>query len=221
MAAKQFNWAVRLGYWSALITTIGGVIYFLVVLWAILTRQFTFPPSEFIQLFGGISSMLFCPLLVIVMASLHAVTPTEKKALSQISLGFTLLFALAVTINRFTQLGVVRGSIASGSVEGIEWFLPYGEHSIVLGLEILGWGWFLGLALLFAAPLFSAGRLQRWLRWLSVIYGLLGLVSAVAYLLASPLSVIGFVAWGLILFIITALLVVFFKRAEAKMSFRT
>jgi hypothetical protein len=56
---------------------------------------------------------------------------------------------------------------------------------------------------------------------MSVIYGLLGLVSAVAYLLASPLSVIGFVAWGLILFIITALLVVFFKRAEAKMSFRT
>jgi hypothetical protein len=91
----------------------------------------------------------------------------------------------------------------------------------MLGLEILGWGWFLGLALLFAAPLFSAGRLQRWLRWMSVIYGLLGLVSAVAYLLASPLSVIGFVAWGLILFIITALLVVFFKRAEAKMSFRT
>jgi hypothetical protein len=213
MAHKQFNWAYPLGFWSALITTIDGVTYFLVVLWAILTGQFTFPPSEFIQLFGGITSLLLCPFMVILVASLHAITPIGKKALSQISLGFTLLFALSVSINRFTQLGVVRGSIASGAVEGIEWFLPYGDHSILLGLEIMGWGWFLGLAMIFAAPIFSGGRLQRWLRWLSVGYGALGLVSAVAFLLASPLSVIGFVAWGLILFIITVLLAVYFRRS--------
>jgi hypothetical protein len=77
----------------------------------------------------------------------------------------------------------------------------------------MGWGWFLGLAMIFAAPIFSGGRLQRWLRWLSVGYGALGLVSAVAFLLASPLSVIGFVAWGLILFIITVLLAVYFRRS--------
>jgi hypothetical protein len=214
MDHDRHNSAYRLGFWSALVTTIGGVIYFLVLLWAILTGEFTFPPSDSIQLFGGIASLFFCPLLVILIASLHTVTPPEKKVFSQISLGFTLLFALSVSINRFTQLGVVRQGLSTGTTEGIEWFLPYGERSIMLGLEFLGWGWFLGLALIFAAPLFSKEKYQIWLRWLSVAYGVLGIISAVAFLAANPLSAIGFVAWGLVLFVITALLVVYFRRSQ-------
>jgi len=211
---KETNWGYRLGFWSAVITTIGGVVYFLVILGAISTGRFTFPPSDSIQLFGGISSLFFCITLVILMASLHAVTPADKKVFSQISLSFTLLFAIAVSINRFTQLGVVRQSIAVGSIEGIAWFLPYGDRSVLLGLEFMGWGWFLGLAMIFAAPLFSQGKGQFWLRWLMVLYGGLGLISAVAFLLVSPLSTIGFVAWGLVLFIITALMAVYFRQVE-------
>ena len=108
----------------------------------------------------------------------------------------------------------MRQSIAAGSLEGINWFLPYGDRSVLLGLEFMGWGWFLGLAMIFAAPLFSQGKVQLWLRWLMVLYGGLGLISAVAFLLASPLSAIGFVAWGLVLFIITALMAVYFRQVE-------
>jgi hypothetical protein len=208
------DWAFSLGFWSALIATLGGSIYFLVILAALLTSQFTYPPPNALQLFGGISSLLLCPVLVILMACLHAITPTEKKIYSQISLAFTLLFAMAVSINRFTQLGVVRQSIRLGLVQGVDWFLPYGDHSIMLGLEMMGWGWFLGLAMLFAAPLFGQGKLERWLCGLLIAYGALGLVSSIAYLLASPLSVVGFVAWGLILFIITALLAVHFTKVQ-------
>ena len=76
------------------------------------------------------------------MAGLHAITPPSKKILSQISLGFTLLFALAVSINRFSQLGVVRQASQAGNVEGLSWFLAYGDYSIFLGWEYLGWAWF-------------------------------------------------------------------------------
>lgn len=207
---QVLNWAYPLGFWSALVTTLGGIIYFLAITAALLTGQFTFPPPESLQLFGGISSLLFCPVLVILFACLHTVTPLEKKVFSQISLGFTLLFALAVSINRFTQLGVVRQSLASGVVQGLDWFLPYGDHSMMLGLEMMGWGWFLGLAFLFTVPLFS----DPWLRGLSSLYAVLGITSAIAYLLASPLSTIGFVAWGLVLYIITALVAVQFRRAQ-------
>ena len=179
---QVLNWANPLGFWSALVTTLGGIIYFLAITVALLTGQFTFPPPESLQLFGGISSLLFCPVLVILFACLHTVTPLEKKVFSQISLGFTLLFALAVSINRFTQLGVVRQSLASGVVQGLDWFLPYGDHSVMLGLEMMGWGWFLGLAFLFAVPLFS----EPWLRGLSISYAVLGFTSAIAYL--SPLT---------------------------------
>ena len=151
---KGKNWAYTVGFWSALINTLGGIIYFLVVLGMVLTGRFTFPPSGDIQLFGGIISLLFCPLIVILMASLHSITVPEKKVFSQSSLAFTLLFAISVSINRFTQLGVVRQSIAAGTVEGLNWFLPYGDRSVMLGLEMMGWGWFLGLALLVAAPNF-------------------------------------------------------------------
>lgn len=209
---RDIDWAYRIGFWSAWIVTLGGIVYFLVMLVLALTGQLSLPPSEVVQLFGGISSLLFCPILVVLMASLHTITVPEKKALSQVSLAFTLLFAISVSINRFTQLGVVRQSIASGNTTGIEWFLAYGNTSIMFGFEILGWGWFLGLAMLFAAPLFSRGRTQLWLRWLCVSYGVLGMLSAIAFLLQSPLSVIGFAAWGLILFIITGLLTVHFKQ---------
>jgi hypothetical protein len=211
---KSTNFAYSVGFWSALINTVGGIVYFVVILAMVFTGQFTFPPSGSVQLFGGIISLILCPLLVIMMASLHSVTAPEKKVFSQISLGFTLLFAISVSINRFTQLGVVQQSIASATTVGLEWFLPYGNHSVMFGLEIMGWGWFLGLALLSAAPVFSGGRLQNWIKWLMVGYGVLGLISALGFLLASPISVIGFVAWGFILYIITGLLMFDFRRAQ-------
>ena len=149
----EANWAYRLGFWSAIAATASGVIYFLIILAALLTGNFTFPPSVPMQIFGGISSLVLPPVLVLLMASLHTVTPNEKKAYSQASLAFTLLFAGAVSINRFTQLGIVRHSQADGITAGIDWFLAYGEHSVMFGLEMLGWNWFLGLALLCAALL--------------------------------------------------------------------
>ncbi len=208
------NWAYPLGFWSSAAATANGAIYFLVILVALLTGKFTMPPSGIVQVIGGILSLLICPLLVIVMASLHTVTPAPRQGFSLISLAFTLLFAISVSINRFSQLGVVQQSLALGNTSGIEWFLPYGEHSILLGLEFMGWGWFLGLALLAAAPLFSQGRLQIWLRGLLILYGAIGLVSAIAFLAGSSLAAIGFAGWGLVLVVITALLAVFFRRGD-------
>ncbi len=205
--------AYRIGFTAALINTAGGILYFLAILWSIITGRFVFPPGEGLQLFGGIMSLIFCPAIVIMMAGLHAVTPAPKKVLSQVSLGFTLLFALAVSINRFSQLGVVRRAAAAGKVEGLSWFLAYGDYSIFLGLEYLGWAWFLGLALLFAAPIFPKKGRDGWIRWLMVLYGVLGLVSALGFLLGNWLSILGFVAWGVVLFVITGLLMGFFSEA--------
>ncbi len=202
-----------LGFWSAVVATTLGFIYFVVILAAILTGKFVFPPGEGLQLFGGIISLVTCPVLVVLMACLHAATPPSRQANSLAGLALTSLFAVTVSINRFAQLGVVRQSAALGEVEAIQWFLAYGERSILFAMEILGWGWFLGLAMLVAAPLFAQRGYQGWLRWLMVLYGVFGLVSAVGQLLASPLIMIGFLAWGVVLYGVTALLAVHFWRA--------
>lgn len=112
------------------------------------------------------------------------------------------------------QLGVVRQRVAAGQLDGLDWFAAYEGHSAMFGLEILGWGWFLGLAMLIAAPVFSGGRLESWLRWLMVGYGVLGLISAAAFLVESPLTAVGFAAWGLVLYIITGLLAVYFRNQD-------
>jgi hypothetical protein len=206
--------AYPLGFWSASIATGSGVIYFLVIVYAALTGSFSFPLPDWLQTFGGVASLMICPLLVILMASLHIITPAPRRSLSQISLGFTLLYALAVSINRFTQFGAVRQSLAAGETAGISWFLPYGARSIMLGMEMLGWGWFLGLAMLFAAPLFAGSKTAAWIRWCMLLYGVLGPFSAVCYLADSPLSAVGFAAWGFVLVIITGLMALTFRRAR-------
>jgi hypothetical protein len=208
------NPANQVGIWSAGIATLGGLVYFLVILSLIVTGQFTFPPSGAVQSFGGIISLLFCPVMVVVMVCLHDIAPPEKRVFSQGGLAFTGLFAIAVSINRFTQLGVVRQRVSAGNLNGLDWFAAYSGHSAMFGMEILGWGWFLGLAMLIAAPVFSGGRLQSWLRWLMLTYGVLGLISAVAFLVESPLTAVGFAAWGVVLYVITGLLAVYFRNQD-------
>jgi hypothetical protein len=208
---SEHNWAWRAGFLAALISTAAGLLYFLVLLAAMLAGQFTFPPPEWLQQFGGVTSLVMCPVLVVMMAALHEVTPAPKRVLSQAAAGFTLLFALAVSINRFSQLGVVRQAQAAGLGDGSRWFQAYGDYSIMLGMEYLGWAWFLGLGLLCAAPLFSGGRLAGWIRGLMLLYAGLALVSAIGFLLGSWLSLLGFAAWGVVLVIITGLLAAYFR----------
>jgi len=191
-----------------------GIVYFI---WAgayLAAHGFVLPPAGALQLFGGITTILYAVVLVVLMASIHEATPVGMRILSRLAMIFTALFCAVVSINRFAQLSVVRQRISSGETEGISWFLAYGLHSVMLSLEILGWGFFLGIACLFAAPIFSAGRLELAIRWLFVLYGVLGLVTAVAFALASPIAAVGFFAWGIVLPVATALLTVFFRRAR-------
>jgi len=208
----------RIGVLSSILTTLLGVLYFVVILISILTGKFVLPPAEDLQLFAGIVSLLVCPIIVAMMASLHEITLPGKRILSQISLGFTLLFALSVSINRFSQLGVVRQAVNAGNMEGIARMLAYGEYSVMLGIEYLGWSWFLGLAMLFAAFLFSNGRIGHWLRWSMMTYGILSLISAVGFLLGNWLSMLAFVAWGIVLFVVSGLLTVHFWRGQEYIS---
>jgi hypothetical protein len=210
--SKATNPAYRIGFWSAAASTALGILYFIIILVSVATGQFTFPPPDWLQLSAGIISLVVCPLLVVMFTSLYAITSPEKKVYSLAALAFTVLFAMSVSTNRFSQLGVVRQGLAAGNTEGIGWFLAYGDFSVMLGMEFMGWAWFLSLGMLCAAPLFSKGRLQKWLRGLMLLYGSLGVVAAVGFLMPSPLSMLGFVAWGVVLFIVTWLLAIYFQQ---------
>ncbi|HYG60891.1 MAG TPA: hypothetical protein VD902_22665 [Symbiobacteriaceae bacterium] len=204
------------GYWSAWLATVAGVAYAVVVGYLVITGKFTLPPPETVQLFAALVTIGSGPLLVAALVSVHYAVPARVKVLSLLGVVFATIFTVMVSINRFVQLAVVRVGASHGNTVGLERFMPYEPGSVMLALEMVGWGFFLGLALLFTGLALSRRGLERLVRLTFLVYALLGIGSTVAFVADSPLSSIGFVAWGLVLPVGTGLLTAWFARLRRR-----
>ena len=205
---------LNLGFWSALVGSILGLIYIAVLIANFATQGLTYPPPEWVQLIAGIITFLFASEMVILMVAIYYFTPEDKKIYAGISVAFTILFAAVVSINRFWQLTVIRQNLAEGNIQELARFMPYAIDSVAFSLEMLGWGFFMSLAALFIAPIFGQNRLERAIRWLFLAFGMLSLLSVIGYTLENFMILLGFVAWGPVLTTITILLTILFSRAR-------
>jgi hypothetical protein len=208
----------KLGFWSSLLITPVGGVYFCVMAAVAMTGGLSLPPSAPLQLFGGATTLILAPLLLVLAVCLKECSPTPVKVLGAVGVAFTVLFVAMVSINRFVQLTVVQQSVISNRTEGLDRFMPYDPGSVMFALEILGWGLFLGLAMAAFASQFGADRLERNIRRLLLGYAVLGITSAAGYMAASPLAAVGFIAWGLVLYVATALLTIWFRRSAESLS---
>lgn len=206
--------AFMLGMVSSLLITVVGLAYFIVMLIMFMNGMMTLPPAEKIQNFAAIVSIISAPLIIILCSSIHYLTPTRRKVFSLLGIAFSLIFAAFVCMNRFIQLSIVRLSILEGNMEGIYRFLPYEPRSAMFVMEMIGWGVFLGLALLFLAFTVKNKGLGKSIRYTFLLYGFLGMTSAISFIVDSPLSIIGFAAWGLILYIGTGLTAISFIKFD-------
>ncbi len=206
--------AYFLGILSSFLLTIIGILYFIVILVNLINGLMTLPPSEQIQNFAAIVSIIIAPLIIILCASIHDLTMKNKKVFSLLGIEFSVLFATFVCINCFIQLSTVRLSLLEGNIEGLSRFLPYDPRSAMFALEMVGWGAFLGLALLFMAFTVKNTGVCKMIKYTFLLYAFLGITSTIAFLVDSPLSTIGFVAWGLILYIGTGLLTITFIKYD-------
>ena len=93
-------------------------------------------------------------------------------------------------------------------------FLPYAEGSVMLALEVLGWGFFSSLAALFVAPLFSSSRLNIAIRWFFVLYSVLSFLSVISFA-TNILIPTGPLAWGPVLFVLSILLAFYFRNFDS------
>lgn len=103
------------------------------------------------------------PLIVVLMAAIHGYASVNRKIYGLIALAFAILFAGMTSAVHFVELTALRQR-GSG---GIVW--PSPEYAV----ELLAWNLFLGLALLFAAPVFDGGGPERGVRRGMVISGVL------------------------------------------------
>jgi hypothetical protein len=204
---------LRFGYGLSLLSLLLVLVY----LWSLIAAlaSGSFPPAGVYERTISVVTLLVAPVLVLLWATTHQVTPPERKVFSLASLVFIAVFAALTSINRYNALTVVPQATAMGVSEGLDWFLPYGWPSIMAAMEVLAWGGYYGLACLCLAPVFGKTKLGKAISWTLFASGGLALVSVLGQVLNNiPLNALGILAWGPGLILLSVLWARWFKVQE-------
>lgn len=140
-----------LGAWSAVTVFVIGVAYAVTLAIGFAVHGLNEPIVDPILAVMEVLTMVSALAMVILMAAIHDRAPAHRRLHGVIALSFTVLFAGITSAVHFVELTAVRQT-ASG---GIAW--PSPEYAA----ELLAWNLFLGLGLLFAAPVFESQGLER------------------------------------------------------------
>ena len=144
----------RLGRWSAVAVFLIGLAYLVTLAVGFAARGLAEPIVDPILAIMEVLTLMSAPPMVVIMAAIHDYAPVNRKIYGVIALAFTILFAGSTSAVHFVALTAGR---QLGS-RGIVW------PSAVYAVELLAWNLFLGLALLFAAPVFDGGGPERGVR---------------------------------------------------------
>ena len=205
----------KIGYWAAIVTFITGIGFLLVIVVTVVSGT-GFPPTGLYLTLISVDTLLAAVAMVFLWSALHICAPADRRIFSQCSLAMVTILAALTSIARFVQISLVPQALAAGKTDGLGWFNVYGEFSLMSDIEVLAWGVFLGLALLFLAPVFRKQKLDRALSWTLYISGLLCLVGAVGKVVSStPLVFVGILGWGVGLTVAAGLIAIWFRRKVA------
>lgn len=149
----------KIGFWSGSIAVVATIAFYIVQMLQIF-GVLRYPSDEI--LIYGFSLCITIP-FVIEMLALHHVTPIEKKFWSHAALIFTVVYVVFVTANYVVQLATVIPMTLQGIADEIQ-ILRQTPHSLFWDFDAIGYI-FMGLATLFAAPVFERHGIQKWVRY--------------------------------------------------------
>lgn len=148
----------KLGFYPALLAFIAIVGYdiaqILQIVW-----YFKFPLDAI--LIYGFSLLIPIP-FILAMLALHYSVSDDKKIWTHAALLFTVMYAMYVTLNYVVQLATVIPMTLRGALDEVR-ILDQTPHSLFWDIDALGYI-FLGLATLFAVPVFAKKGLELWTR---------------------------------------------------------
>lgn len=133
-----------------------------------------------------IMELLILPLAVlylITMVAIHAYARPEDKVYSLIALVLMIVLAVITTSVHFVIL-TIGPQLENTGEPLVPLLISFTWPSVVYALDILAWDWFFALSLLFAAPVFRTGRLERAVRLLLIVSGILSLMGLIGVPLA-------------------------------------
>ncbi|WP_440946056.1 hypothetical protein ACSAZL_18580 [Methanosarcina sp. T3] len=158
--------------------------------------------------------VVVAPLMIIVMIAVHAYASPETRVYSLTALAFMIIMASITCTVHFVILTVSR-QIESAGFPWTSLFFSFKWPSVAYTMDILAWDFFFALSMLFAAPVFKVGRLEKTVRILMIVSGLLSLAGLIGVPLANMnvrnIGILGYAGVSVVVFL---LLGVIFGRTE-------
>lgn len=148
----------KIGFYAGVIAFVSNAAFVVVQLLQIL-GVLTYPFDEI--LIYGFSLCIVIPFLIEMLA-LHYVTPDNKKIWSHAALIFTIIYSVFVTANYVVQIATVIPMTLKGAADEIK-ILSQTPHSMFWDFDAIGYIC-MGLAMLFAVPVFEKKGFQKWVR---------------------------------------------------------
>ena len=150
-----------IGFWAALVAFAASVGFDVAQILQVV--GFVTYPLDAILIYGF---SLGIPIpFILAMLALHYSVPNDKKIWTHAALLFTVMYALYVTLNYVVQLATVIPASLQGTLDEIR-VLDQTPHSLFWDVDALGYI-FMGIATLFAVPVFAKQGLERWVRCFS------------------------------------------------------
>jgi hypothetical protein len=192
----------RLGTWAAGAVAGIGLAYIAALIAGFMQVGFDRPIGDPVLAVMECLTLLSALAVVIATAAIHHHAAAERKIFGVLALVFTVVFAGITSTVHFVELTASRQL----GVGEIAW------PSAAYAAELLAWDWFLGLALIFAAPVFVGGGAERLLRRAFLLSGVLALAGTVGPLVGDMrLQRIGILGYAVVLPFAFFLLARFFR----------
>lgn len=201
---------------AALSVFVLGVAYVIVTALGFLSLES--PQDPIGHPYVTLMELLILPLAalyLVTMVAVHAYARPGDNAYSLIALVFMTISAAITTSVHFLVLTVGPQLEAAGP-SWAPYVFSFTWPSILYALDILAWDWFFALSLLFASFVFRGGTLERVVRALLIISGVLSLAGLVGVPLGDmQVRNIGIVGYAVVSPIAFLLIGVLFGRARA------
>ena len=177
IAAAPARGARRVGLWSAALATVLALVYVAGQLaeWLGWLGSRGGPESSSTPL--GIvilltPSLLLGPAFLVLLVSLHELTPPERRVWSSAAVAFGTVYVVLTGATYFVQLTLVAPRLARGDTRGIEAFLFVPFDSFLYAVDILGYS-FMSLSTMFAARVFGNTGQEKIVKLFMIANGLL------------------------------------------------
>jgi hypothetical protein len=168
----------RVGFYSAILTTVMTIVTFGLALTAIpisgancreacieypyldTVSQF---PKDYLWMFAAI---VLTVVYVTMITAIHVYASGHRKLFSQLGLSFALIATIIFLCDYFIQVSVIPVSLMNGETEGIPLLIQYNPHGVFIVLEDLGY-LMMSLSFLAIASVFDGqNRLEMAVRWI-------------------------------------------------------